>query len=123
MSPPAGTRLLWAPFPPCKWLVISRRRGLDRILAGNSPSRPGAVDASVKSGPRRDDRRSRGSVRDQREQPLGGGVLPAARDTKLAEQAREISRRQQRTVRVEALVERQTHVAAALGAALTGEPS
>jgi hypothetical protein len=62
-------------------------------------------------------------VRDQREQPLGGGVLPAARDTKLAEQAREISRRQQRTERAAALVERQKQVAALLGTALTGEPS
>jgi aryl-alcohol dehydrogenase-like predicted oxidoreductase len=62
-------------------------------------------------------------VRDQREQPLGRGVLPAPRDTKLAEQAREISRRQHLTERAEALVERQEQVAAALGTALTDEPS
>jgi hypothetical protein len=62
-------------------------------------------------------------VRDQREQPLDLGVLPAPRDKKLAEQAREISRRQQRTERAAALVERQKQVAALLGTALTGEPS
>jgi hypothetical protein len=62
-------------------------------------------------------------VRDQREQPLGGGELPAPRDTKLAEQAREISRRQQRAERAEALIERQTQVATALGTTLTGELS
>jgi ABC-type Fe3+-hydroxamate transport system substrate-binding protein len=62
-------------------------------------------------------------VRDRREQPLGGGELPAPRDKKLAEQAREISRWQQRTERAEALIERQRQVTAALGTALTGEPS
>ena len=53
--------------------------------------------------------------------PVRRGADP--RDKKLAEQAREISRRQQRTERAEALVERQTQVAAPLGTALTGEPS
>jgi ABC-type Fe3+-hydroxamate transport system substrate-binding protein len=62
-------------------------------------------------------------VRDQREQPLDLGVLPAPRDKKLAEQARETSRWQQRTERAEALIERQRQVTAALGTALTGEPS
>jgi transposase-like protein len=45
------------------------------------------------------------------------------RDKKLAEQAREISRWQQRAARAEALVELQKQVAALLGTPLTGEPS
>jgi transposase-like protein len=45
------------------------------------------------------------------------------RDKKLAEQAREISRWQQRAARAEALVALQKHVAALLGTPLTGEPS
>jgi transposase-like protein len=45
------------------------------------------------------------------------------RDTKLAEQAREISRWQQRAARAEALVALQKQVAALLGTPLTGEPS
>ena len=46
-----------------------------------------------------------------------------SRDKKLAEQAREISRWQQRAARAEALVELQKQVAALLGTPLTGEPS
>ena len=45
------------------------------------------------------------------------------RDKKLAEQAREISRWQQRAARAEALVALQKQVAALLGTPLTGEPS
>ena len=45
------------------------------------------------------------------------------RDKKLAEQAREISRWQQRAARAEALVALQKHVAALLGTPLTGERS
>ena len=45
------------------------------------------------------------------------------RDKKLAEQAREISRWQQRAVRAEALVALQKQVAALLGTPLTDEPS
>ncbi len=44
------------------------------------------------------------------------------RDKKLAEQAREISRWQQRAARAEALVALQKQVAALLGTPLTGEP-
>ena len=44
------------------------------------------------------------------------------RDKKLAEQAREISRWQQRAARAEALVDLQKQVAALLGTPLTGEP-
>jgi transposase len=45
------------------------------------------------------------------------------RDKKLAEQAREISRWQQRAARAEALVELQKQIAALLGTPLTTEPS
>ncbi len=45
------------------------------------------------------------------------------RDKQLAEQAREISRWQQRAERAEALVALQKQVAALLGTPLTGEPS
>jgi len=45
------------------------------------------------------------------------------RDKRLAEQAREISRWQQRAARAEALVDLQKQVAALLGTSLTGEPS
>jgi transposase len=45
------------------------------------------------------------------------------RDKKLTEQAREISRWQQRAARAEALVELQKQVAALLGTPLTGESS
>jgi len=45
-----------------------------------------------------------------------------ARDKKLAEQAREISRWQKRAARAEALVALQKQVAALLGTPLTGEP-
>jgi transposase-like protein len=45
------------------------------------------------------------------------------RDKRLAEQAREISRWQQRAARAEALVDLQKQVAALLGTPLTGEPS
>jgi transposase len=45
------------------------------------------------------------------------------RDKKLAEQAREINRWQQRAARAEALVALQKQVAALLGTPLTGEPS
>ena len=45
------------------------------------------------------------------------------RDKKLAEQAREISRWQQRAARAEALVDLQKQVAALLGTPLTDEPS
>jgi hypothetical protein len=45
------------------------------------------------------------------------------RDKKLAEQAREISRWQQRAARAEALVALQKQVAALLGTPLTDEPS
>ena len=45
------------------------------------------------------------------------------RDKKLSEQAREISRWQQRAARAEALVALQKQVAALLGTPLTGEPS
>jgi transposase-like protein len=44
------------------------------------------------------------------------------RDKRLAEQAREISRWQQRAARAEALVDLQKQVAALLGTPLTGEP-
>jgi len=45
------------------------------------------------------------------------------RDKQLAEQARELSRWQQRAARAEALVALQKQVAALLGTPLTGEPS
>ncbi len=45
------------------------------------------------------------------------------RDKKLAEQAREISRWQQRAARAQALVELQKQIAALLGTPLTGEPA
>ena len=58
--------------------------------------------------------------------PKKRGPVPRvadARDRKLAEQAREISRWQQRAARAEALVALQKQVAALLGTPLTGEPS
>jgi transposase-like protein len=58
--------------------------------------------------------------------PKKRGPVPRvadARDKKLAEQAREISRWQQRAARAEALVQLQKQVAALLGTPLPGEPS